>query len=98
MNTPIRLSTVAVLAATLAFVSPGCASSDSDNLLLRAGFDALKANTTSQLDLVNKMNPYQILVLHKDGRTFYAFPDPVHSQIYVGTEQEFARYRKMRAA
>ena len=96
MNYPFRCSIVSLLAAA-ALCGGGCASPENENILLKAGFDALKANTTTQLDIVNKMNPYQILALHKNGRTFYAVPDPVHSQIYIGTEQDFARYRKLRA-
>ncbi len=97
MKIRFRFLVLLTLAATVVLAA-GCASPEDDNLLVRAGFDAIRANTTTQLDIIKKMNPDEILVLHKNGRTFYAFPDPVRSQIFVGNEADYSRYRKLRAA
>lgn len=91
-----RFVAIAAVAVLLGFAA-GCTSPEDDNLLVRAGFDAVRANTTAQLEVAQKLNPYQILVVQKNGRTFYVFPDPVHGQIYVGTEKDFARYRSLRS-
>ena len=88
------------LATTLAgaWFTTGCASRDDDNVLTKAGFDPLRADTTAQIEALKKLPPDRIYVVHRDGKTFYVFTDPPGGLIFVGSEADFARYRKLRAS
>jgi hypothetical protein len=97
MNPLSRLFALAAILAAACLIS-GCASSEGDNLLTKAGFDPVRADTTAQVDALKKLSADGIYVVHRNGRTFYVLTDPPGGLIFVGTEADFARYRKIRAS
>jgi hypothetical protein len=97
MKLLFRVFLLATLTAGVWFAT-GCASSESDNFLTRAGFDAVRADTTAQIEALKKLGPDSISVVHRNGRSFYVFADPLGGLIFVGNEADFARYRKLRAS
>ena len=91
-----HLAFAAVLAGVWSI--SGCASADDESLPTKAGFGAVHADTTAQIDALKKLSPDGIYVVHRNGRTFYVFSDPPGGLIFVGNEADFARYRKLRAS
>lgn len=94
------VSRLLVLAAILAgaWLTAGCASTEGESLPTKAGFDAVRADTTAQIDALKKLPPDRIYVVHRNGKSFYVFTDPPGGLIFVGSEADFARYRRLRSS
>ncbi len=54
----------------------GCATPEGENLLTKAGFDPVRADTTAQIEALKKLSADAIHVVHRNGRTFYVLADP----------------------
>jgi hypothetical protein len=38
------------------------------------------------------------MTVHRNGRTYYVYADPVQNQLYVGNTAQFQRYQQLRQA
>ena len=75
----------------------GCASAEGENLLIKAGFDVVRADTTAQIEALKKLATDALYVVHRNGQTYYVATDPPGGLIFVGNAADYARYRKLRA-
>jgi hypothetical protein len=96
MKLPSRLFALVAVLAGVWFIA-GCASPEGENLLTKAGFDPVGADTTVQIDALKKLGAENMFVVQRNGRTFYVVTDPPGGKIYVGTQADYARYRALRA-
>jgi hypothetical protein len=84
-------------AFALAVLALGCAhTAQTENLLSAAGFTNVTATTPQQQQHLKTLQPYKVTVVHRNGNTYYVYPDPAHNQIYVGTQFQYYRYRDLR--
>ncbi len=97
MKLNIRLSFLSAILVAASFFS-GCVTPEGENLLTKAGFDPVRADTTAQIEALKKLSADAIHVVHRDGRTYYVLADPPAGLIFVGNEADFARYRKLRGS
>jgi hypothetical protein len=89
------------LAVGCATTGPGplsSAATQEESLLSSAGFRIKVATTPQQQQHLKTLTPYKIVVVHREGKTFYVYADPTHNQIYVGNQAQDQRYRQLRKA
>jgi hypothetical protein len=90
-----------VLAGGCATTGPGpisSAATQEESLLSSAGFRVKVASTPRQQQHLKTLTPYKIMVVHREGKTFYVYADPAHNQIYVGNQAQDKRYKQLRKA
>jgi len=90
----VKLGAVAVTA-----IFSGCASTTppppDESQLLAAGFKVVVAKTVQQKEHLQTLPPGQITEWQRTGVHFFVYPDAAKSQILVGTEKEYAAYRRL---
>jgi hypothetical protein len=86
-------------AFALVLLAMGCAQTgQTENLLSAAGFRIIIAATPQQQHHLQTLPPYKVTMAQRHGKTYYVYADPVHHQIYVGTQFQYYRYRDLRLA
>ena len=90
----VKVGVVAVTA-----IPSGCAgtmpSSPDENQLLAAGFKVVVAKTEQQKEHLQTLAPGKITEWQRTGVHFFVYPDAARSRILVGTEKEYAAYRRL---
>jgi hypothetical protein len=86
------VSPVFVVLALLVAVCLAQASSESEKLLLSAGFKAQVAKTVSQRQELETLPEGKISTVTQNGKTFYVYPDARGKQLYVGDEAQYQIY------
>jgi len=97
------IGAVALLALAVGCASNGrgplsSAAAQEESLLSSAGFRIKVATTPQQQQHLKTLTPYKIMVVHRNGKTFYVYADPAHNQIYVGNQAQDKRYQQLRKA
>src|SRR5947209_17668071 len=91
------ISVIALLALTA-----GCATTSStqnkESMLVASGFKVITPKTAAQQQKLQQLPPGHVAMVHRQGRTFYIFPDAAHNQAYVGGPHEYQAYQQMVAA
>ena len=100
MKTASRTSNIFVFVATLAgtILLAGCAgmgSSNTESLLIAAGFRARTPQTPKQQQIYAALPPYQVQRATVNGKVFYVYKDEKSGVAYVGREQEYQRYQQL---
>lgn len=84
-------------AFALVVLAVGCANTgQTENLLSAAGFRTIIAATPQQQQHLKTLPPHKVTVVQRNGKTYYVYADPAHSEIYVGTQFQYYRYRDLR--
>ena len=74
----------------------GCASAKhTESMLSAAGFKAVVPNTAAQEQQIKTLPADKLTVAHRNGKTYYVFPDPAHDRLYVGGPQSYQSYRQI---
>ena len=100
MKTTLRTSNIFVFVATLAgtILLAGCAgmgSSNTESLLIAAGFRARTPQTPKQQQIYAALPPYQVQRATVNRKVFYVYKDEKSGVAYVGREQEYQRYQQL---
>ena len=78
----------------------GCASPPppppDESQLLAAGFKVLAAKTVQQQEHLRALAPGKITEWQRNGAHYFVYPDVAKNQLYVGTQKEYAAYRRVR--
>jgi hypothetical protein len=82
-----------VVVAMLVAAITAEASSESENLLLSAGFKAQVAKTVSQRRELKTLPEGKLSQVTQNGKTFYVYPDAQHNQLYIGDEAQYQIYQ-----
>jgi hypothetical protein len=94
----MRASLGLFLVGTLLALAAGCAtprpSQETRDILLSSGFHVVKAATPAQQAHLKTLPPGKIVVAHRDGKTWYVYPDAARGQIYVGNQAQFQSARQ----
>lgn len=87
-----------ILAAGLFLaLAVGCSTTASrEDMLSAAGFKREPANTPERQAHLNSLPADKITPVVRDGVTYYTFPDPKQNVLYVGQEQQYQEYRRLR--
>jgi hypothetical protein len=86
-----------ILRAAFLLLLNGCAHTmQTENLLLKAGFNAIAANTPQQQQHLKTLQPYKVVIVRRNGKLYYVYADPTHNQILVGNQFAYYRYKDLR--
>ena len=76
----------------------GCAtpkpSRHTEDLLQSSGFNVVVASTPAEKAQLQTLKPGKLTVVHRDGKTWYVYPDAAHHQLYFGNPQQYQAYRQ----
>src|SRR5205809_7349560 len=64
-------------------------------MLQQAGFKTHTVNTARQKELLQALPNGHVSMVKHNGKTFYAFPDVAHNQVYTGTEAQYQAYKQV---
>jgi hypothetical protein len=96
---PTRIHT-AVVALTLVIAFAGIARTafaspqQKETMLQQAGFKVHTVTTDRQREHLQALPEGQISIVQHNGKTFYAFPDAAHNQIYTGNQAQFQAFKQ----
>ena len=102
MKKLITLTSVLRTVAALA-IAIGCASTTTTTIagspqkevmLQQAGFKVHAVTTARQKELLQALPNGHVSMVKHNGKTFYAFPDVAHNQVYTGTEAQYQAYKQ----
>ena len=97
-NTLLKQRTTNLAVVALVSLLGACATTASphaENLLLSAGFKAKVATTAKQRQELQTLPEGKVSPVRQNGKTFYAYPDAPHNQIYVGNKAQYQAYKKL---
>ena len=93
MKTFKALLTASVLLALVI----GCSTTKStENMLSASGFKMIPANTPEREAHLNSLPANKISTVMREGTQYYVFPDKKNNVLYVGREQQYQAYQKLR--
>ena len=103
MKKLINLRSVLRAIAALA-VAIGCASTTTTTIagspqkevmLQQAGFKVHAVTTARQKELLRALPAGKVSIVKHNGKTFYAFPDVAHNQVYTGNQGQYQAYKQV---
>jgi len=75
----------------------GCASTkQTENLLSAAGFKMVPADTPQREAHLKALPPNKITMTHRDGQTYFVYPDSAQNVLYIGQQAEYNQYQNLR--
>jgi len=103
MKKLITLTSVLRTVAALA-IAIGCASTTTTTIagspqkevmLQQAGFKVHAVTTARQKELLRALPAGKVSIVKQNGKTFYAFPDVAHNQVYTGNQAQYQAYKQV---
>ncbi len=103
MKKLITLTSVLRTVAALA-IAIGCASTTTTTIagspqkevmLQQAGFKVHAVTTARQKELLRALPAGKVSIVKHNGKTFYAFPDVAHNQVYTGNQGQYQAYKQV---
>jgi hypothetical protein len=98
----IRTSFNMISVIALLALAVGCTTTSStqnkESMLVASGFKVITPKTTAQQQKLQQIPPGHVVMVNRQGRTYYVFPDAAHNQAYVGGPHEYQAYQQMVAA
>jgi len=86
------VGTVALLA-----LGVGCTTTKSrENLLSAAGFKIVPAATPEQKAHLQTLPADKVTMVQREGKTYFVFPDRKQQVLYVGQQEQYNEYQKLR--
>jgi len=97
------MAVMALLALAVGCTTPGASplssgAAQTESLLTSAGFKTKTPSTPRQQQHFKTLTPNKIMTVHRNGRTYYVYADPVQNQLYIGNQAQFQRYQQLRKA
>jgi len=84
-------------ASLLIGLAIGCSTTkDRENMLSAAGFKAIPADTPEREAHLKSLPSDKLTTVQRGGTQYYVFPDPKQNVLYVGQEQQYQQYRRLR--
>ena len=90
----------AVIALTLVIAVAGITRTavagpqQKETLLQQAGFKVQTVTTARQQELMRELPAGAICIVKHNGKSFYAFSDVAHKQIFTGNEAQYQAYKE----
>jgi hypothetical protein len=97
------MGVMALLALAVGCTTPGTgplssAATQTEGLLTSAGFRTRTPSTSRQQQHFKTLTPDKMMTVHRNGKTYYVYADPVQNQLYIGNQAQFQRYQQLRKA
>jgi hypothetical protein len=84
-------------AGVLFALAMGCSTTKStENMLSAAGFKMMPADTQEKLAHLNSLPPGKVTTVQRNGELYYAYPDQKNKMLYVGQQEQYQEYQKLR--
>jgi hypothetical protein len=65
-------------------------------MLTAAGFKMVPADSQQKLAHLNSLPPGKITSVNRDGTLYYTYPDAKNNMLYVGQQEQYQEYQKLR--
>jgi hypothetical protein len=89
-QTTLNVAFVVVAVIVAAFTAEG--GTETENLLVSAGFQTKAAKTVSQRQELETLPKGEVSAATQNGNPFYVYPDAQRNQLYVGDEAAYQTY------
>ncbi len=63
-------------------------------MLQQAGFKTHMVMTARQKEHLRALPEGKVSIVMQNGKTFYAYPDAAHNQVFTGTESQYQAYKQ----
>ena len=84
-------------ALALAALLTGCSTTQpTENMLSAAGFKIVPASTPEKQSHLKTLPPHKVTMVQRDGKTYFVFPDQKQQVLYVGQQEQYNEYQKLR--
>ena len=67
-----------------------------EKLLIAAGFKVIVPHTAGHQARLKALPADTVTLVHKDGKTYYVFPDAANNRAYVGGRAQYQAYQQLR--
>jgi len=96
----IRMSVLALVALAAGCTTSGTgplssAAAQTESLLASAGFRARTPSTPRQQQHFKTLTPDKMMTVHRNGKTYHVYADPVQNRLYIGNQAQFQRYQQL---
>ncbi len=86
-----------ICTAILLALAIGCSTTKgTEDMLSAAGFKTIPANTPEREAHLKSLPANQITSVQREGTLYYVFPDQKNSVAYVGQQQQYQTYQRLR--
>lgn len=81
----------------VAVIVSACASTRrKENALSSSGFKIISPNTAAQKAQLKSLPTSKVVMIQKDGKPYFMFPDVAKNRLYVGDIDQYQAYRALR--
>src|SRR5215472_8310173 len=91
-----RIKALLIAGALVAFAFGCSTTSEKENMLTAAGFKMIPADSPEKLAHLNSLPAGKITTVQRNGTLFFTYPDPKNKMLYVGHQQQYEDYQKLR--
>ena len=67
-----------------------------EKLLIAAGFKVIVPHTAAHQQRLRALPTDRVTLVHKNGKTYYVFPDAANNRAYVGGPTQYQAYQQIR--
>jgi hypothetical protein len=92
------ISVIALLTLAVSCTMTQRETRNKEKFLIAAGFKVIIPRTAAQQQRLKALPSDRVTLVHKDGKTYYVFPDAANNQAYVGGSTQYQAYRQIRTA
>jgi len=92
------IGVIALLALTVSCTETQRETQHKEKLLIAAGFKVIVPHTAAHQQTLKALPSDRVTLVHKDGKTYYVFPDPANNRAYVGGPTQYQAYQQIRTA
>ena len=89
---------IALLAVAVSCTMTQRETQNREKLLIAAGFKVIVPHTAAQRQRLKALPSDRLTLVHKDGKTYYVFPDAANNRAYVGGPTQYRAYTQIRTA
>jgi len=92
------IGAIALLALTVSCTMTQRETEHKEKYLIAAGFKVIVPRTVAQQERLKALPSDRLTLVHKDGKTYYVFPDAANNLAYVGGRTQYQAYTQIRTA
>jgi hypothetical protein len=99
-----RVFFIMIGATALLTLMAGCATTtttsthdEERSMLVASGFKIVTPKTAAQQHKLQQLETGQVVMIQKEGKTYYIVADPSRNVVYVGGSTEYQAYEHLRA-
>jgi hypothetical protein len=90
------IGAIALLALAVGCTMEQRETQNKEKLLIAAGFKVIVPHTAAHQQRLRALPTDRVTLVHKDGKTYYVFPDAANNRAYVGGPTQYQAYRQIR--